>query len=119
LLEQHRAVVVDQLSRVGATLAPATPIFCDAVGGLRDPDKVLAAFKKASAEAGVKVVTIHSLRHWHGSSLVDAGLDPVSVAARLGHSAVTTTMDRYAHAFDRQRQKAALTLGELAGGEGA
>jgi hypothetical protein len=33
--------------------------------------------------------------------LIDAGIDPVRVSRRLGHSRTSITVDRYSHLLDR------------------
>ena len=45
----------------------------------------------------------HALRHTHASALIADGLDPVLIAARLGHSSPTITMKIYAHLFRKKR----------------
>ena len=37
--------------------------------------------------------------HFHASLLIFAGVDPVSVSADLGHTAVSTTTSLYCHMF--------------------
>jgi integrase len=46
-------------------------------------------------------VRYHDLRHAHASVLIDAGIDPVRVSRRLGHSRTSITVDRYSHLLDR------------------
>jgi integrase len=41
----------------------------------------------------------HDLRHTCASLLVAAGAHPKLIQARLGHSSITTTLDRYGHLF--------------------
>ena len=43
--------------------------------------------------------TLHGLRHTHASILLANNVNVVSVAARLGHSQTSTTLDTYAHAI--------------------
>src|SRR5206468_2671123 len=47
-----------------------------------------------------KKVTPHGLRHSHISQMIRAGVDPVRVARRAGHSRPSVTTDMYAHMFD-------------------
>lgn len=56
-------------------------------------------------EAGVPVITIHSLRHTHASLLLGAGVTIHSIAERLGHSNVTTTQETYTHIINDLAQK--------------
>jgi integrase len=55
---------------------------------------------------GVPRLGMHDLRHTAISLLIDSGADVVQVAKFAGHAKPTTTLDIYAHAFER-RQKAA------------
>ena len=52
-------------------------------------------------------IRIHDCRHTSASLLIAAGLDPVTVAHRLGHSDATTTLRIYSHAFKESDRKAA------------
>ena len=59
-------------------------------------------WKKAvkAAAAGGKVpkgTRVHDLRHTHAAWLLSAGVAPLVVAARLGHSSATTTQNVYGH----------------------
>lgn len=55
----------------------------------------------ATQRAGLEGVRYHDLRHAHASLLIDAGIDPVKVSRRLGHSRTSITVDRYSHLLDR------------------
>ena len=52
-------------------------------------------------QAGItKHITVHSLRHSHGSLLLANGIDIATVSKRLGHSNLTTTLNTYIHVLD-------------------
>ncbi len=55
-------------------------------------DYIRAAVKRA----GLSRITWHSLRHYHASTLLSAGVSPALVAERLGHD-IQTLMRTYAH----------------------
>ena len=55
-----------------------------------------AGFKRAVKRAGIKGVTLHTLRHTCASRLVQAGVPLYTVKEWLGHSSITVT-ERYAH----------------------
>ena len=65
------------------------------------------AFKRAweryIKESGV-TVTPHQLRHAHATLLFDAGIDPKSAQALLGHSDYKTTMDIYTHISENRKK---------------
>lgn len=52
----------------------------------------------------------HDLRHTCASLLIAAGAHPKLIQARLGHSSITTTLDRYGHLFPSVEEALADTL---------
>ena len=56
---------------------------------------------------------LHDLRDLHVSLLVKHGLDPRTIADRIGHSDPAFTLRQYSHAFEEQRQAAAVGLMDL------
>ncbi len=58
---------------------------------------------------------IHSFRHFFASIEIAAGIDPVTVAAVLGHSTPQTTLTIYSHYFQEARIKAEKAISELIG----
>ncbi len=57
-------------------------------------------------------LNVHSLRHTNASLLIANGTDVATVAGLLGHSQVSTTLDIYAHAFDKNKKVASSALHE-------
>lgn len=53
----------------------------------------------------IRFCDIHSLRHFHASVLIFSGVDPVSVSADLGHTAVSTTTGIYVHMFQEAQAR--------------
>ena len=62
-------------------------------------------FKRFCERNGFRFCDIHSMRHFHASVLINAGVDVVSVSAGLGHSVVTTTLNQYSHHFQEARAR--------------
>ena len=60
-------------------------------------------------------LSVHSLRHTNASVLIAQGVDVRTVASLLGHSQASTTLDIYAHAFDKNKKLAQQKLGEVMG----
>ncbi len=50
-------------------------------------------------------LNVHSLRHTNASLLIAQGVDVRTVASLLGHAQASTTLDIYAHAFDKINAK--------------
>lgn len=57
----------------------------------------------------------HALRHTHATMLMEARVEPQTVAERLGHSRVSTTVDNYAHVMPGRDQAAARAFGDAMG----
>ncbi len=62
--------------------------------------------KKFQQENNLKRVTVHGLRHTHITMLITNGVDIKTVAARVGHSNVQTTLNIYAHYTHQSDKKA-------------
>jgi integrase len=78
-------------------------------GSAWDPNALSAAWSKAAEELGL-AVSFHQLRHTHASQLIDAGVDIVTIAKRLGHSSPSVTLQVYAHLFRKDDSKAAAAI---------
>ena len=86
------------------------PIFASRTGTpLAHRNVTARGFEPARNLAGLPhTLTFHDLRHACASRLIDAGLDPVSVAAVLGHEDPAITLRIYAARFNRQRKDDAI-----------
>jgi integrase len=58
---------------------------------------LLKEWKKLIQESGVKPIRFHDLRHTHATILLQSGTNPKVISERLGHSAVSITLDIYSH----------------------
>ena len=56
---------------------------------------------------------IHTFRHLFASIEIEAGIDPTTVAATLGHSTPITTMSTYSHYFAQSKQRASNAVAEF------
>ena len=87
-------------------LAEELQMYFSTIYDLRDGDRIFTMTKhgllhemeKGSAEAGVKRIRIHDLRHSHVSLLINMGYSAVAIGKRVGHESVDITY-RYAHMF--------------------
>ena len=55
-------------------------------------------FQRALAKAGVQC-RVHDLRHTSVALAIAAGAHPKAIQARMGHSSINVTLDRYGHLF--------------------
>jgi integrase len=77
------------------------------------PDGLSHSFATLCRAAGVRGVSLHTLRHFSASMLIASGRDVRTIAGRLGHSDATTTLRVYAHMVEGRDQDAADYLGSL------
>jgi integrase len=75
------------------------PVFCAALGGIRDPANTEHHLKRAFTNAGFPWLTSHVLRKPVATLMKDAGLTSRDAADQLGHSQVSMTENTY---FGRQ-----------------
>ena len=60
------------------------------------------ALTKACSRAGVRQISVHSLRHIYATILLEAGVSLAKVSALLGHSSVHTTFEYYCEVIDER-----------------
>src|SRR5207249_4701789 len=89
--------------------SPGDFLFPAPDGRGREHSSAAAAIKRAVERAGLEGhgITAHSFSHTFDSVLIARKHDPVKVAAMIGDT-VETTMNTYAHAFDKARQEETL-----------
>ena len=92
------------------------PIFTDPDGHVPHPDSFTRHLRKLYKKCGLpEEYHVHSLRHTNASLLIAQGVDVRTVASLLGHAQASTTLDIYAHAFDKNKRKAQEKLGKAIG----
>ena len=74
------------------------------------PNRVTNAFVRHRRAAGLRELRLHDLRHFMATQMLQGGIPIVTVARRLDHRRVSTTLDRYAHAIPGGDAQAAATL---------
>ena len=87
-------------------------VFCLADGRPYSPDKVSLAFAEVIKKAGLPHIRLHDLRHTHATMMMAQGVNPKTVAERLGHSSVVITLDTYSHVLPGLQEEAALKFEE-------
>ena len=64
-------------------------------------------------DSGVKKIRIHDLRHSHASLLINQGFDALTIAERLEHEKVSTTLNTYSHLFPHKQGELVQNLQDL------
>jgi len=83
------------------------------------PNSVTHAWVKLARSAGFPGLRLHDARHTHVSLLMNNGARLEDIAARLGHSTISTTVDIYGHLSDQSRKEVADKFGEILNRRGA
>lgn len=74
-------------------------------------------FLPALDRAGLRHVSLHSLRHSYASMLINQGENLKFIQSQLGHSSIDVTVDTYGHLLPETRNQAAIRLEETIFGE--
>jgi integrase len=82
-------------------------VFCHPDGNWIRPDVVTKGARRLARKAGLKGVSLHTMRHSHGSQLLSLGVPLPTVSKRLGHASVNVTATIYAHALPSDETEAA------------
>ena len=68
------------------------------------------SFHRVVERSGVPKIRFHDLRHTAATLLLGARVNPKVVSEMLGHSAISITLDIYAHVLPDMQQDAATTM---------
>lgn len=82
-------------------------VFCHPDGNYIRPDVVTKAARRIAKKAGLAGVSLHTIRHSHGSQLLSLGVPLPTVSKRLGHANVHVTATVYSHALPEDEIAAA------------
>lgn len=69
--------------------------------------------QRGCAEAHVKKIRVHDLRHSHASLLIEMGFSPLLISERLGHENIETTLQIYSHLYPNKHSEVANQLEAL------
>lgn len=97
---------------------PSRLVFPNTIGGLLSRSELRDALAGMCAEANVPVISPHGLRHAGASMAIRAGMSPVVVKERLGHSGIAFTLEQYVHPNAADHAAAADVVAELLKGAG-
>jgi integrase len=119
-LQDHRRRQLEIRMALGAgRMSDDALVFPDPLTGKhQSPRNFSKAWARCAAGIGFGDSTFHSLRHSHASQLIDAGIDVVTIARRLGHAKPTTTLAVYAHLFRETDSKASDAINAALAGLG-
>jgi len=97
--------LVEVENSIPVTLPPANLIMRKENGQYSSTDSFKYAARVIHYDLGIKF-NFHSLRHTHATKLIEAGVSPKAVQARLGHENIETTLQTYTHNTEEMEQGA-------------
>lgn len=126
LLKQLRKEQRTQILQLGSAwkgshILDENRLFTQEEGQPIDPDAPRHRFKEFlkvyndQHEEKLPDIKLHDLRHTAASLLIASGMDPVTVAHRLGHADVAVTLNTYSHMFEDKDREASDLLARLLG----
>lgn len=84
-----------------------------------DPSNARKEFLRALEAAGLKHVTMHSLRHTYASLMIACGASIKALQRALGHASATMTLNTYAHLIQEDLGGSLMRANQvITGGEG-
>lgn len=99
ILQQHRREQAEYRLGFGADWPEPDAVFTGATGYRLNISSPTQKFQKIVKENDLRPITLYGLRHTAATIMIAQGLNARDVAARLGHSQTSTTLNIYAHAF--------------------
>lgn len=113
ILRDHIGHCRARASALGVELPPQAFLFSGDIDGVNfpTPDSVTQRYDRMVTRLGIET-TLHKLRHYSATELIASGVDPRTVAGRLGHGGGgTTTLKTYTAWVSEADQRAAKGLG--------
>jgi integrase len=107
-LKEHRVQQAKNRVMFGDDYRDLKLVFSTPDGDYLKPDSVTAKVSLLARKLGFpKGVSLHTLRHTHGSYLLSLGVPLPTVSKRLGHANTHITASVYSHALEKDEQASA------------
>jgi integrase len=103
--DRVRTVPLNATARAIIGRQPKKDIFVFDIPNRRQPDLMRRTFNQIEKRTGIDF-HLHLLRHYFATSLIEKGVDLITIAAILGHSKLTTSLI-YSHT-DKEKMKRAV-----------
>jgi integrase len=105
MLKEHKEKQDYERERMGSKWIDSDRLFVQWDGRPLHNNTPYTWFLRFCERSGFRFCDLHSMRHFHASVLINAGVDVASVSGDLGHATVGTTMNIYCHVFQEARVK--------------
>ena len=114
ILSSYKIYWEAEKARHGDLWAATDRLFCTNKGKEMNGSTLANWLKEWQIKNGLKLVTPpHGIRHSSVSVLIANGVDVKTVAARVGHADIQTTLNIYAHCMQEADRKAADKIDDL------
>ncbi len=110
LLRAHKVQQARERLALGLGKDDLGLVFTRLDGSIINPRNFTKKFSRLVAQAEVRLISLHGLRHTHITDLLRAGVHPKIASERAGHASVAITMDIYSHAVPGLQEDAALRI---------
>lgn len=99
----------------GVVLPSDALVFSNDLDGRRPwtPNAISSRYISLRERLGLYDVRLHDLRHFMATTLLNAGVNPKTVATRGGWSQIATMLNRYAHSLQVSDLDAAQRIGDI------
>lgn len=112
LLKQHKREQAEYRLKFGADWPEPDAVFTGDLGHRFNVSSPTQKFQKIIKRYDLRPITLYGLRHTAASIMIREGIDARDVAARLGHSQTSTTLNIYSHAFQDANAKATAAIAD-------
>jgi integrase len=106
-LREHEKRQIAEKLWAGSKWQESGLVFANRFGGPTQARRVIEQFHDALAQAGMRRVRFHDLRHSCATLLLVQGISPRVVMEVLGHSEIALTMNAYSHVVPELQREAA------------
>ena len=113
LLRSHRAKQDEERAEWGTDYEDADLVVAKENGEPIHPHTFSQSFERIIANAGLRRIRLHDLRHTHASLALKAGVPVKVVSERLGHESPAFTLKQYAHVLPGMQAEAAAQIAAL------
>lgn len=110
LLKEFKKWQLEERLKVGDKWHDLDYLFTRWDGKPMNLDTISRYLKRFTEKNGIQPIHLHCLRHTNATLQISSGVDYKTVASRLGHSNVSTTLNIYSHAIDAANAKASDAL---------
>lgn len=105
LLKEFKSEQDGEKAKLGSQWVETDRLFVKWNGEPMSSTTTYTWLKRFCERNNMRFCNIHSMRHFHTSVLISAGIDVTAVAGQLGHSSSNTTLGIYSHMFEEARVK--------------